>query len=124
MTLSRQRQGLETAFDRRTKLQEKLTKFLIIHENMRSLDIDCCTIFDKHPDKRTRAEKFLMEELECGKCYKNVDKEKWEIKKYNRHGSAFLQGNNVSKYKNKQCEAWEQILEEIEEFLEMTKNNS
>lgn len=77
MRLLRSKNGLDSNFDQRNQLHSQLELFIDIHEDLRSLDIDYCPLFDKKREQWTDSETYLFDVL--------LKQEE----RYNRQGTAF-----------------------------------
>lgn len=110
--LLRSKNGLDSNFDQRPQLHSQLELFIYIHETVRSLDIDCCPIFDKKREDWTKSEAYLFDVL--------LQKQE----RYNRHGSVFKQRGkekgDADVFKEGLCheerKRWASLLRQIEEF--------
>lgn len=100
-------------FDRNEDLLRQLNRYIDIQEQLRKCDVDFCPIFEKAPEERTEAEKYIIDNLHFGKCKEP----------YNRYGTPFDPNidSTYQNYKLTQDEQWEKVLQDVEEMLQERK---
>lgn len=113
LRLLRGRIGKDTIFDHRPQLLEQLDQFLHIHEEIATLDVDFCPLWDTDSAKWNDAESYLARLLAPH-----------FQERFNKFGTAFNQPDRKGKYRYyttvqaAEQKGWHQVLAKIRSFKE------